>query len=401
VLETYFSILIPTLNRDNLLGQAIESVLAQTYAKHEIIVIDDGSENDVRNLVSGYGPTITCLRQENLGKAAALNRGIAAAKGNAIIVLDDDDLLPPWALSKHAKALADDPDADFSYGRFARFKGDLPPKPSDTLDDEAVPTLDPRRLVIKLMENSFLPNPTWAVRRAAQLKAGPYDQRLRRSQDYDMLLRLARTSDGVFVDDRVLYQRKHESLRGPLSEQTYAVDTVDKWIKYDAVIFENLDHTWNLSDFRPFSTNGPSKQNDALALLQKGVILFQRKVYDGAINALGEYRRSLLARAPSKTELQIAVGLLGSRYGIADLTTREPQSIRVIAALRAGRWPLLMRMALASQLRWRIRRAVAKRDMGEADRLVGFSRGAFGLIATVAVLGSRFGSLQDRWTELR
>jgi hypothetical protein len=76
-------------------------------------------------------------------------------------------------------------------------------------DEEFVPTHDPRRLVVKLMENCFLPNPAWAVRREAQMRVGPYDESMYYSHDYDMILRLARTNEGVFIDDPVLYQRKH------------------------------------------------------------------------------------------------------------------------------------------------------------------------------------------------
>jgi hypothetical protein len=62
------------------------------------------------------------------------------------------DLFPPWTL-----ALERNPDADFSFGRFDRFSGHRPPSPSDLWDEEFVPTHDPRRLVVKLMENCFLP----------------------------------------------------------------------------------------------------------------------------------------------------------------------------------------------------------------------------------------------------
>jgi hypothetical protein len=123
--------------------------------------------------------------------------------------LDDDDLFPPWTLAKHAEALERNAAADFSFGRFARFHGDQPPSSSDLRDEEFIPTHDPRRLVIKLMENCFLPNPAWAVRRDAQMRVGPYHEAMNYIQDYDMILRLARKNEGVFLDDLVLYQRKH------------------------------------------------------------------------------------------------------------------------------------------------------------------------------------------------
>ena len=391
----YFSILIPTFNRADLLGQAIEAALAQTYPKREILVIEDGSTDETHVVTSRFGQAIRHLRQENKGKAAAINLGISASKGDVILVLDDDDLLPPWAVMKHAEALERSPAADFSYGRFARFRGKTLPPASELRDTEFVPAADPRRLVVKLMENCFLPNPTWAVRRKAQLRTGPYDEHLNRSQDYDMVLRLARANDGAFVDDVVLYQRKHELYRGPSSERTYAIDALEKWIKYDAIIFQKLDRIWELRDFRPF-TDARLPFDEASALIQKGVIFFQRKVYDRATDALAGYHGQLRGRSPTPIELKIATGLLGCRYGIDDLLVEE-RGKDVISFFRTGDWPLLLRVALASQLRWRVRAALRSGEARNALKLVQFSCNAFGMSATAAVLGSRYSAGANQW----
>ena len=210
------------------------------------------------------------------------------------------------------------------------------------------------------------------------------------SHDYDTILRLARTNEGVFIDDPVLYQRKHLSYRGPSAERTFILDTVGKWIKYDALLFQKLDREWSLSDFRPFRDETPSIRQEALALLQKGVILFQRKVYDGATRALTEYRRHLDGRSPDPVELAIATGLLGCRYGFADLVSGKNSNGDIVHAFRSRRWPLSMRMAFASQIRWRVRSALTAGDVGYALDLVKFSCRVFGLSATGVVLGSRF-----------
>jgi glycosyltransferase involved in cell wall biosynthesis len=392
-----FSILIPTFERADLIGQAIESALAQTHGDREILVIDDGSADNTRAVASRYTPAIRYLRQENRGKAAALNLGIAATAGDAIIVLDDDDLFPPWALARHCDALSRNPAADFSYGRFVRFLGKAPPAPSDLCDEEFVPTRDPRRLVVKLMESCFLPNPVWAVRRDAQLRVGPYDETMYRSQDFNMIVRLARANEGAFADDRVLYQRTHVAMRGPTFDRTYTDHAVDKWIKYDALFFQALDRDWRSHDFRPFSGEA-SEGGEALALLQKGIILFQRKVYNGAERALDQYRRALDARPPGGSELKIATGLLGCRYGIADLADdRTSLGGEVAARLRAMRWPFWMRVAFATQLRWRVRAALKSGDARFAGRLLQYSREAFGLAATAAVMGSKYSAGANQW----
>jgi glycosyltransferase involved in cell wall biosynthesis len=393
-----FSVIIPTFKRAQLLGDAIRAALAQTHTDREILVVDDGSPDDTRSVASTFGEAVRYFRQENKGKSAALNLGISASKGDAIIVLDDDDLFPPWTVAKHAEALERNAAADYSFGRYARFRGDRPPSSSDLWDEEFVPTHDPRRLVVKLMENCFLPNPAWAVRRQAQMRVGPYDESMYYSHDYDMILRLARKNEGVFIDDDpVLYQRKHLGQRGPSAEETFKLDTVGKWVKYDSLLFKRLDREWSLSDFRPFLDERPSMHQEALALLQKGVILFQRKVYDGAIRALTEYRRDLRDRSPDPVELKIATGLLGCRYGIADLVAKKSLGSDIVHAFRSTHWPLSMRVAFASQVRWRVRTALTAGDVRYALDLAKFSCRTFGPSATAAVLGSRYSFGATQW----
>jgi glycosyltransferase involved in cell wall biosynthesis len=389
-----FSVLIPTFERAELLGQAIESALAQTHGDHEILVIDDGSADATGAVVARYVPAVGYLRQENRGKAAALNFGLAAATGDAILVLDDDDLLPPTALADHAKALAADSRADFSYGRYVRFTGAAPPNPDDLWDEEPTPIRDPRRLAVRLMERCFLPHPAWAVRREAQRRVGPYDETLKRSQDFDMIVRLARGNEGAFVDARVLWQRRHVALRGPAGERTLVDHSIDKWIAYDAAFFRKLDQEWRAEDFGPFAAC-PSA-DAALCWLQRGVILFQRKVYDRAERALRRYRQTLVGRTPSGDEKRIAAGLLGCQHGVAEFADRGAREA-IAAWLRRLDWPLSLRVAFASQARWRIRAAIERGDARFAAALLRFSTDAFGAAATLAIMGSRYGAGASQW----
>ena len=109
---------------------------------------------------------------------------------------------------------------------------------------------------------------------------------------------------------------------------------------------------------------GRPLHQQALAFLQKGVILFQRKVYDGAIRALTEYGRELRDHSPSPVELKIATGLLGCRYGVEDLVAKDSSGSDIIHAFRSIHWPLSMRVAFASQIRWRIRNCIGGGQCG-------------------------------------
>ena len=103
------SVIIPTYNRRVRLEKAVESVLGQTYPDFELIVVDDGSEDSTRDLISRYGSRISYLPQENRGVSAARNRGIAAARGELIAFLDSDDWWDKDKLKLQVKALEEDP----------------------------------------------------------------------------------------------------------------------------------------------------------------------------------------------------------------------------------------------------------------------------------------------------
>jgi hypothetical protein len=89
-------------------------------------------------------------------------------------------------------------------------------------------------------------------------------------------------------------------------------------------------------------------------------------VYDGTICALAEYGRELRDHSPSPVELKIATGLLGCRYGVEDLVAKDSSGSDIIHAFRSIHWPLSMRVAFASQIRWRIRTALAVGNVGYA-----------------------------------
>jgi GT2 family glycosyltransferase len=92
------SVVIPTYNRCDRLAGAIESVLHQTYAPLELIVVDDGSTDGTADLLKAYGDGIRVIHQENRGVSGARNTGIRAANGELIALLDSDDRWLPAKL---------------------------------------------------------------------------------------------------------------------------------------------------------------------------------------------------------------------------------------------------------------------------------------------------------------
>jgi hypothetical protein len=94
------SIIISNYNYGHFLCQAIDSALAQTYPRTEVIVVDDGSTDNSRQILAGYAGRAQILLQENGGQAAALNYGFRISQGQLIVFLDADDLLLPTALEQ-------------------------------------------------------------------------------------------------------------------------------------------------------------------------------------------------------------------------------------------------------------------------------------------------------------
>jgi glycosyltransferase involved in cell wall biosynthesis len=105
------SVIIPTYNRGWIVKEAIDTVLEQDFDDYELIVVDDGSDDNTPAILKAYGKKITVLHQPNKGVSAARNHGIAAASGRLIAFLDSDDLWLPRKLSAQVKFFKDHPDA--------------------------------------------------------------------------------------------------------------------------------------------------------------------------------------------------------------------------------------------------------------------------------------------------
>lgn len=103
--ENLVSIIITNYNYARFVGEAIDSALSQKRQEVEVIVVDDGSTDDSRDVISNYGSNVAKVFQENCGQAGAFNAGFRLSRGGTIIFLDADDILEDSAAFSAAKTL--------------------------------------------------------------------------------------------------------------------------------------------------------------------------------------------------------------------------------------------------------------------------------------------------------
>ena len=120
------SVLVPCFNQGRYLMDALRSILFQTYSHHEILVIDDGSTDDTREVAARFDK-VKYFYQENRGLASARNAGIRESKGDLLVFLDADDLLSPSALQIGVGELMAHPECAFVSGDHRRVAADLTP----------------------------------------------------------------------------------------------------------------------------------------------------------------------------------------------------------------------------------------------------------------------------------
>ena len=119
-----FSIVIPTYNRATFLPKAIESVLSQTYTDWELIIVDDGSTDNTKDVVSQYGDSrIRYVYQQNAERSAARNNGIMHAMGDYICFMDSDEYLYSERLEELSNAIKNNSNSIACYYTDIRFEG--------------------------------------------------------------------------------------------------------------------------------------------------------------------------------------------------------------------------------------------------------------------------------------
>ena len=194
------SVIIPTYNRAYLIDRAIQSVLNQSYQDFEMIIVDDGSTDDTKEVVTEFqeqDKRIRYIRHEkNKGGSAARNTGIKSAEGDYVAFLDDDDEWLPAKIEKQVVKFQDSLDeVGVIYSGFF-YVSDKTGK----VISESVPTLR-GNVYANLLSGCILGSPTPLIRKTCFQKAGLYDDTLPSAQDWDMWIRLSKYYEFDFIPE--------------------------------------------------------------------------------------------------------------------------------------------------------------------------------------------------------
>jgi glycosyltransferase involved in cell wall biosynthesis len=194
-----FAIVITAYEAAATIGAAVDSALAQTRPAEEVIVVDDGSRDDLAAALAPYGEQVRLVRRENGGGAAARNTGAEAARSEFMAILDADDTYEPRRLEAIAALAAERPELDL-IATDASFvvEGE---KKGTFLEHNPFPNDNQRRAIF---ERCF-PTGWPAVRISALWEAGGFDPTMRIAYDWDCWLRMILAGSSVGMVEEPLY----------------------------------------------------------------------------------------------------------------------------------------------------------------------------------------------------
>ena len=236
------SIIVPTYNRADLLGETLDSLLNQRYGDFEIVIVDDGSTDETPQLLARYSdPRIRILTQENRGEVAATMAGWAQVRGKYVAIVSSDDPMMAHWLAELVPALDRNPHAIVAYPDWARID-----EHGETVEIVRTDDYSQTEMIRRFRA---APGPGALFRKSAADRIG----KLRREQfrycsDFDMWLRLSFQGHFVRVPKVLANWRAHP---GSLTVSVKSQARADEIVVLAYELFDKLD---SKEDFRHLQT---------------------------------------------------------------------------------------------------------------------------------------------------
>ncbi|MFP4348874.1 MAG: glycosyltransferase family 2 protein [Desulfococcaceae bacterium] len=195
------SVIIPTYNRAEMVGEAIESVLNQDFSSFELIVIDDGSTDQTSKVLRSFGRRIRSIRQENKGVSAARNLGICHASGEWIAFLDSDDLWLPGKLTAQVDFFRLNPASLICQTQEIWIRNGRRVNPKHRHEKRSGMIFEPSLALCLVSPSAVM------IRRSLFDLVGRFDENLPACEDYDLWLRIGRRFPVHLIDRPLIVKR--------------------------------------------------------------------------------------------------------------------------------------------------------------------------------------------------
>lgn len=215
-LDGGISVIIPTFNRAKLLCRALDSVIAQSTEPTEVIVVDDGSEDNTANTVRRRYRDVIYIYQPNRGVSGARNRGLATATGEWIAFLDSDDEWLPAKLTVQSRALATNTEYQVCHTNEIWIRNGRRVNPMRKHEKYGGWIYEKCLPLCVISPSSVL------IRRAVFEEVGYFDEELPACEDYDLWLRICAAHPVLYLDQCLL--RKYGGHSDQLSKRFWGMD---------------------------------------------------------------------------------------------------------------------------------------------------------------------------------
>lgn len=235
------SVIIPTFNCGGFIERALRSVAAQTYRDYEIIVVDDGSTDNTRDIVANWRSALIYLYRPNHGLASARNFGIAHADGEFIAYLDADDMWYPEKLDLQVKFMDNHSECGLLHTGLAVIDENDAPIFHDWHKENNYKALSGHCL-LDMLRSNLVQCPTVMERRSCYDRIGGFDERFKRVEDYlhwTQIL-LAGYALGYIDKPLAMYRWRHGSLSKNNAEMMASTVEMFRILVEEHALFERV-----------------------------------------------------------------------------------------------------------------------------------------------------------------
>lgn len=283
------SVIIPTYNRSRFIEKAINSVLQQTYKDFEIIIVDDGSTDNTRDVIDACGNQIRYFYQTNNGAASARNKGINESKGGYIAFLDSDDYFCKENLFKKISFLEDNLHIGWVYSdwQYVDAKDNHIDKGSHQFS-YSQKKLSGEIFEELLYKRNFIATDTVVVRRSVLEDIGFFDPMIPSQEEYDLWLRISLKYTVHYINEPLVSVLAHiDSLSNDFSKWTLGnaliVDKIDKILPKDFICKRGFINRLDADKFtflaRSYAENEEFKKALKAYLQSIKILPLQKRIY--------------------------------------------------------------------------------------------------------------------------